>query len=1014
MSETIKVFELAKELGLKALDLLEKLKPLDLKLKNHMADLSADQVERIKNYVSPPAAEAPAAKKTVVRKKSSAAAASAGAIAGSRSTIVVKAKTSAPTSNESDSASADDVPEAVNAAPTPVTEKVAPHIEPVVSQATPVAVVPQSVAPTPAVLTPTVPPPTSPSASASAPKPQMVSTVIPGRRMGSSIIVRREAAPAVIAPPKAEDMILVPEVAPVVHEEQIAKSESASVEVAQSQEVSAPVVADAPPPRRGPRYSIIRVVSAQGDAPKRNITVEEAPANKNKGSSAPKTFTDPALARSGSALIEEEEARKKKSALASRTRSDEELMNFKSTDYLRRERVYQPKKKRISIGGRGASSKISTVQAGAHKRVVEFDTRLSVENLAEQLAIKVRDVSRKLEGLGIEMPDDCEGMHDWYLDFDTVQLVVTEFNYDAKDVSFDESELLENAVEDDDDTSLSTRPPVVTIMGHVDHGKTSLLDTIRKARVASGEAGGITQHIGAYQIKVADAVKNLQALAAETVGAKKDKKKEEKVSAKAVPAKATKKGKDKSATAAAAPHVDIISFLDTPGHAAFSSMRARGAKVTDIVVLVVSAIDGVMPQTKEAVEHARAAGVPLIVAVNKCDLPEANPDRIKQQLGDLSIVPEEWGGDTIFVNLSAKTGEGVDKLLEMLQIQAEMLNLKARAEGPGEGSIVEAKLDKGRGPLATVLVKSGVLKVGDYIVAGTQGGKVRALIDDKGVQVKEAGPSKPVEILGLSGVPEAGDQVNVVADERDSKALIEHRMTLKKLESAHAKAFSAEDLFARMASGELKELPMILKGDVKGSVEAIQSALMKLPQDKVRLKVLSTSVGGINESDVLLASASKAIIVGFNVRADNNAQGEAERRGVVIKAYSIIYELLDEITKAMEGLLSPTLKESIVGRLEVRNVFANSKVGQVAGCYVLKGKVLRSNQVRIIRDNRVIYTGKISGLKRFKDDAREVAEGFECGVSIENYNDIKVGDNIEAFSVESTASKLNDGPSAQA
>jgi translation initiation factor IF-2 len=783
-------------------------------------------------------------------------------------------------------------------------------------------------------------------------------------------------------------------------------SQASDEAVETSVAVPAPATTEAPAApagRRGPRYSIIRVVSGQMEAPKRSITVEEAPALKAK-TSAPKTFTDPTLARTGSALIEDEEARKKRSTLSPRTKSDEELL-FKSTDYLRRERVYQPKKKKISIGGgMRSSSKSSTVQASAHKRVVEFDTRMSVEDLAGQLAVKSRDVVKKLESLGVEMPDEVDGHHDWYVEFETAQLVAGEFAFEARDVTFNEEAILE-AETKTDEKDFKSRPPVVTIMGHVDHGKTSLLDTIRRARVAAGEAGGITQHIGAYTVKVSDAIKNLQNMS-EDKKDKKEKKKEEKA-----PAKAAKKSKEKSAAGGG---IDLLTFLDTPGHAAFSSMRARGAKVTDIVILVVSAVDGVMPQTKEAVEHAKAAGVPLIVAVNKCDLPEANPDRIKQQLGDFGILPEEWGGETIFVNLSAKTGEGVDKLLEMLQIQAEVLDLKARSEGFAEGTIIEAKLDKGRGPLATVLIKSGVLKVGDYIVAGTQTGKVRALIDDKGAQVREAGPSTPVEILGLGGVPEAGEQLNAVTDERASKTLSEHRMELKKAEAEKAKSFTAEDLFARMASGDLRELAIILKSDVKGSAEAISAALLKLPQNKVRLKILSTGVGGVSESDVLLASASKALIVGFNVRPDNKAQAEAERRGVTIKSYSIIYELLDEITQAMEGLLAPTLKESVTGRLEVRNVFMITKVGQVAGCYVTKGKVARSNQVRLIRDGRVIYTGKISGLKRFKDDAKEVAEGFECGLSIEGYNDIKVGDNVESFAVESSVTKLTDGPTAQA
>ncbi len=502
---------------------------------------------------------------------------------------------------------------------------------------------------------------------------------------------------------------------------------------------------------------------------------------------------------------------------------------------------------------------------------------------------------------------------------------------------------------------------------------------------------------------VADAIRNLQSAQA---GDDAKKSKKEKKAEKAAAKKSTKDGGE-------GVPVEQITFLDTPGHAAFTSMRSRGAKVTDIVILVVAASEGVMPQTREAIDHAKAAGVPIIVAMNKMDLPDANPDKLRQQLSEFGLLSEEWGGDTIFVPVSAKTGMGVDKLLEMLQLQSEVLELKARADGPGIGTIIEAKLDKGRGPVATVLVREGLLKVGDHIVAGTESGKVRALINDKGQQVREAGPSTPVEILGLGAVPEAGDSLNVVADEKAAKALAEHRAEQKREETS-GRQTTLEQLYAMMQAGELRELPVLLKADVKGSAEAIQAALLKLPQTKVKLKILATAVGGISESDILLASASKALIVGFNVRPDAKSQAEAEKRGVEVKTYTIIYELIDDITKAMEGLLDPVSKESVTGRAKVRNVFNISKAGTVAGSFILKGKVQRSNQVRVIRDGRVVYTGKVSGLKRFKDDAREVAEGYECGISVENFNDIKVGDILETFIVETSSASLEDGPTASA
>ncbi len=493
-------------------------------------------------------------------------------------------------------------------------------------------------------------------------------------------------------------------------------------------------------------------------------------------------------------------------------------------------------------------------------------------------------------------------------------------------------------------------------MGHVDHGKTSLLDAIRMTTVASGEAGGITQHIGAYHV-----------------------------------------------------HLDKgdVTFLDTPGHEAFTAMRARGAKATDIVVLVVAANDGVMPQTIEAINHAKAADVPIIVAINKIDLPEANPEKIRQSLTEFGLVSEDWGGDTIFVEVSAKKEQNITGLLEMILLQAEILELKANVGIPASGIVVESRLDKGKGPVATVLIQNGTLKVGDTCVAGEYFGKIRAMISDWGHRVKEAGPSMPVKILGLSGVPTAGDTFSAVKDESTARQITNMRQRkARELEQASNSKISLADLYDQITAGEVKEFNVVLKADVQGSMEAVRDALLKLSTEKVGLKVIHNAVGGINEGDVMLASASNAIIIGFNVRPDVNATQVCERESVDLRLYNIIYNLTDDIRNAMEGLLEPIIREETIGTVEVREVFKVTKVGTIAGSYVTDGKVSRNAKVRLVRDSVVIYEGSISSLKRFKEDTREVASGYECGIGIEGYNDIKVGDIIEAYVVKEEAAKL--------
>jgi translation initiation factor IF-2 len=595
-------------------------------------------------------------------------------------------------------------------------------------------------------------------------------------------------------------------------------------------------------------------------------------------------------------------------------------------------------------------------------RAITITEGISVKDLAEKLEIRAKDLIARLLARGVFATINQT------LDEELAKDMARQFGADTSVISFEDQiqqELESEAIAANDETVFAavTRPPVVTIMGHVDHGKTSLLDAIRQTNVAEGEAGGITQHIGAYKVRITDT--NSPAFGREIV------------------------------------------FLDTPGHEAFTRMRARGAKVTDIVVLVVAADDGVMPQTLEAIDHAKAAKVPLIVAVNKIDKPDALPDRVKKQLADRGLVPEDWGGETVFVDVSAKKRVNLNLLMEMICLVADLQNLKATPERLASGAVLEAKLDRGRGPVATVLVANGTLKVGENFVVGNVFGKVRAMFDDRGRALEAAPPSTPVEILGLEGLPQAGDQFVVVSDREKAREVSEYReMKAREAQLAKSSRVSLEGLAEQIKHAGMKELAIILKGDVGGSVEVIGDLLNKLSNDKVKINVMRASVGAITESDVLLASASNAIIIGFNVRPERKAQEMADQEKVEIRLHSIIYELQDEMKKAMLGMLEPTIKETYQGRAEVRDTFRIPKVGTVAGCSVLDGTIKRDSEVRLLRDNVVIFKGKISSLRRFKDDAKEVTNGMECGIGIQNYNDIKVGDVIEAFLTEKVAAEM--------
>ena len=583
-------------------------------------------------------------------------------------------------------------------------------------------------------------------------------------------------------------------------------------------------------------------------------------------------------------------------------------------------------------------------------REVHVPETITVSELAHKMAVKASEVIKQMMKLGQMVTINQ------VLDQETAMIVVEEMGHVAHAAKLDDPEAILEVGVDHGDAEMFPRAPVVTVMGHVDHGKTSLLDYIRRAKVASGEAGGITQHIGAYHVE-------------------------------------TPRG--------------MITFLDTPGHEAFTAMRARGAKATDIVILVVAADDGVMPQTKEAIAHAKAAGVPLVVAINKIDKPGANPDRVKQELVAEQVVPEEYGGESPFISVSAKTGEGIDTLLENVLLQAEVLELKAPVDTPAKGLVIEAKLDKGRGPVATIMVQSGTLRRGDVVLAGSAYGRVRAMLDENGKAISEAGPSIPVEIQGLTEVPGAGEEAMVLSDERKAREIALFRQgKYRDVKLAKQQAAKLENMFEQMAEGEVKNLALIIKADVQGSQEALVSSMQKLSTSEVRVQIVHAAVGGISESDVNLAVASKAVIIGFNTRADASARKLAESNGIDIRYYNIIYDAIDEIKAAMSGMLSPEKREQALGLVEIRQVFMVSKVGAIAGCYVLEGQVKRGASVRLLRDNVVLWTGELDSLKRFKDDVKEVKSGFECGLSLKNFNDIKEGDQLEVFEVQEIARTL--------
>ena len=642
-------------------------------------------------------------------------------------------------------------------------------------------------------------------------------------------------------------------------------------------------------------------------------------------------------------VIEDEDAELIKELIGETDAAKNKTIVDEYEEILAEEVNNQAKKKK-----RKKSEEILETVGEGGSGVVEIGETITVKELSEKLGKPTADVIKTLIFIGVMAGINQE------IDFATAEKVCEK--YECLVVKKEEKEELE-VVEEEDvvEENLVKRPPIVTVMGHVDHGKTSLLDAIRKANVTAHEAGGITQHIGAYTVNL---------------------------------------------------NGEKLTFLDTPGHEAFTAMRARGAQVTDVVILVVAADDGIMPQTKEAISHCKAADVPMIVAINKIDRPGANIDRVKQELTEYELVAEDWGGDTICVPLSAKTGENVEQLLEMVLLTAEMAELKADPKRKAKGTVIEAKLDKGRGSVATLLIQNGTLHVGDSILVGSTYGRIRAMFDDKGKSIKSAGPSIPVEILGLSEVPSAGDRFTVVKDEKTARNMAEARKEKIKNESFHSvNRVSLEDLYSQIQEGTVKELSIIVKADVQGSVQAIKQSLEKLSTEDVKVRVIHGGVGAITETDVTLATASNALLIGFNVRPDSNATVVADKEGVEIKTYRIIYDAIEDVKSAMIGMLDPEYKEVVNGKAEVRMVYKISNVGTIAGCYVTDGKILRNSEVRIIRDGIVIFESTLASLKRFKDDAKEVNSGYECGLSVDKFNDIKEGDIIESFSMQAIERK---------
>ena len=883
-----RVYELARELNMTNKDLLDTISPLDLGLNSHMSAIDEEIEEKIRHFIQ--GGPAPELEEKRVKP----------------TVIRRRRKVVAETTDETAPAEAEEAVEAPveeTPEPEPVAEEPAEPVEAVTEAPEKVEPVTEEVAEAPAA-------PAEAQAPAEAAEVPEVET---------ETVAAEEQAPAEETVAAAEPSLETETTANAAAKPKKKKKETAAKIIKLPERPVAPEPEPEVVPEPVPEAPVV-VKTEEAAAPPKG----ERPKKKGKKKAA-----------------EEEEGLQDKKFLKKK-------ISFRKKEVVEGADLYdraRPKKGRK--GGKAkaqpAAQKTQITTAKAIKRRIRIDDTIVLSDLAKRMGIKAGDMIAKLMAMGVMVTVNQT------IDYDTAALVASEFEYEVERAAFEEETILQTTQTDAPETLLP-RPPVVTIMGHVDHGKTSLLDVIRKSRVTAGEAGGITQHIGAYLV-------------------------------------GTEKGQ--------------IAFLDTPGHEAFSAMRSRGAHITDIVILVVAADDGVMPQTVEAINHAKAAKVPIIVAVNKIDKPDANPDRVQRQLSEVGVAPEDWGGDTIFVKVSAKQQTGIDDLMEMILLQAELLELKANPNKLAVGHVVEAKLDSGRGPVATVLVKEGTLRAGDAVVCGVHYGKVRALLDDCGQKVDEAGPSHPVEVIGLSGVPMAGDEMVALKDEKDAKQVSQYRIQKQRSkELAKTSRLSLEKLYERMQEGEVKDLNVIIKADVDGSMEAIRDSLLKLSNEEVNINIIHSATGTITESDISLAAVSEAIIIGFNVRANPKVQEMANEENVDIRYHNIIYNVIKEVKDAIVGMMKSTFEEHAVGHAEVREVFHIPKVGTIAGCYVTDGKIERGQLCRLLRDGVIIYEGKNTSLRRFKDDVKEVQSGYECGIALENYNDIKIGDVIEAYYLE--------------
>jgi translation initiation factor IF-2 len=775
------------------------------------------------------------------------------------------------------------------------------------------------------------------------------------------IVIKKEEAEVAQEQPKKRKLIIKKKVQPteevqpkpeekLISEEAKVEGEKVEVEIEEAKEIKEEEKKETEKPEEP---SAKRVVTEFKPRRERYRKREEKPEITPPPQPIPEKLEKEEKKKKEKIKAEEKKPKKKPSALKREREVKEDIEDFffeEEPTELFEERPEEEEKPRIPAKKEKPTKEPSRPSTLPPKeRKIKVYETIQVGELAKLMGVKVGELLKKALMMGLPLTINQS------IDADTAAILADEFGFKVEKAPVEEELLLQYVPPKEEE--LKPRPPVVTVMGHVDHGKTTLLDAIRKTDVASREAGGITQHIGAYKVTLED-------------------------------------GRQ-------------ITFIDTPGHEAFTTMRARGAQVTDIVILVVAADDGVMEQTKEAIEHARAAGVPIVVAINKVDKPNANPERVKSQLAELGLVPEEWGGDTLMANISARNRIGIEELLELVLLQAEMLDLKAAYDRPARGRVIESRLDKGKGPVATVLIQEGTLREGDVFVSGQTFGRVRAMFDSLGQRVKEATPSTPVEILGFEELPQAGDDFIVVEDEEKARKIAEYRQRkAREAEAAKQTKISLEKIFEKLKEGELKELKIVLKADTQGTLEALDASLQKLSTDKVKVTIIRKGIGAITESDVMLASASEAIVIGFNVKPTSQAKETAKQEGVDIRFYDVIYHLLEDIKKAMEGLLEPVYEEVITGVAEVRATFKVPKVGIVAGCYVKEGVISRNNKVRVIRDGVVVFTGGIASLKRFKEDVKEVQAGYECGLKIENFNDVKVGDIIEAFEIRKVEQKL--------